>query len=251
MKPVYQDDNCVIHNSDCLSLQSTKSKPKLILTDPPYATGKVQSRLGGESYADKESAEEVSDKIQTLCEKWFGADTTLAVICDYRLAYPLVEKLTKFGLVLRGEIIWSFGLGNARTSWWANKHNHILTFTENETSGIFNEEHIPRTNRVADSKGYPSDKSVGSVWDYTFSNSDSERVKYPNQKPLKILNPFVQVHSDVGDLVFDPFMGSGSTGVAARNNFRKFIGSDLKEEACKIARDRLAEQVLPLYERTI
>ena len=80
MKPFYQDDNCVIHNSDCLSLQSTKSKPKLILTDPPYATGKVQSRLGGESYADKESAEEVSDKIQTLCEKWFGADTTLAVI---------------------------------------------------------------------------------------------------------------------------------------------------------------------------
>ena len=64
-------------------------------------------------------------------------------------------------------------------------------------------------------------------------------------------NGAMVVLTDVGDLVFDPFMGSGSTGVAARNNFRKFIGSDLKEEACKIARDRLAEQVLPLYERTI
>ena len=211
MKPFYEDDSATIHHGDCLDIKPTNQKPKLILTDPPYATGKIQSRLGGESYEDKESAEEVSVKIETVCENWFG-------------------------------------LGNPRTSWWANKHNHILTFTENETSGIFNEEHVPRTDRVAESKGYPSDKSVGSVWDYTFSNSDSERVKYPNQKPLKILNPFVQVHSNIGDLVFDPFMGSGSTGVSACNHFRKFIGCDLKEEACEIAVRRFAEPVLPLYE---
>ena len=250
MKPFYEDDSATIHHGDCLDIKPTNQKPKLILTDPPYATGKIQSRLGGESYEDKESAEQVSAKIETVCENWFGADTTLAVICDYRLAYSLVARLTKFGLVLRGEIIWSFGLGNPRTSWWANKHNHILTFTENETSGIFNEEHVPRTDRVAESKGYPSDKSVGSVWDYTFSNSDSERVKYPNQKPLKILNPFVQVHSNIGDLVFDPFMGSGSTGVSACNQFRRFIGCDLKQEACEIAVRRFAEPVLPLYGET-
>ena len=235
-------ENVNIHYGDCLNVELTE-KPKLILTDPPYATGKVQSRLGGERYADKESAEQISDKIETLCEKWFGVDTTLAVICDYRLAYPLVAKLTKFGLVLRGEIIWQFGLGAARKSWWPNKHNHILTFTETEVSGQFDPSAIPRTKRIAESKGYPPDKPLGSVWEYTFSNTHSERVKYPNQKPLALLEPIVKAHTFESDLVFDPFMGSGSTGVASIRNGRRFIGCDIKKEACQIATERIKKEL--------
>ena len=241
----YEDDHVVIYHGDCLNVEPTE-KPKLILTDPPYATGKVQSRVGGESYPDKESAEQISDKIQTICENWFGVNTTLAVICDYRLAYPLVEKLTKFGLVLRGEIIWQFGLGASRKSWWANKHNHILTFTETETSGQFDPSAIPRTKRIIESKGYPLDKPVGSVWEYTFGQTNSERVKYPNQKPLALLEPIVKAHTSESDLVFDPFMGSGSVGVASIRNGRRFIGCDIKKEACKFATERMGQEVLPL-----
>jgi len=241
MQPYYEDNNTTIFHSDCLNVELTE-KPKLILTDPPYATGKVQSRVGGESYPDKESAEQISEKIETLCEKWFGVDTTLAVVCDYRLAYPLVAKLAKFGLVLRGEIIWQFGLGRSRKSWWANKHNHILTFTETETSGQFDPSAIPRTKRIVGSKGYPPDKPVGSVWEYTFGQSNSERVKYPNQKPLALLEPIVKAHTSDSDLVFDPFMGSGSTSVASTRNGRRFIGCDIKQEACDIAVQRIHKE---------
>ena len=242
----YQDDHATIYHADCLGLSPINRKPKLILTDPPYTTGKIQSRIGGESYPDKESAEQISQKIQTICETWFDAETTLAVICDYRLAYPLVAKLTKFGLVLRGEVIWQFGLGRARTSWWPNKHNHILTFTETETSGQFEPSAIPRTKRIIESKGYPPDKPVGSVWEYTFGQTNSERVKYPNQKPLAILEPIIKAHTVDSDLVLDPFMGSGSTGLASIRNGRKFIGIDVKKEACEIAARRLAQEVVPL-----
>ena len=235
----YQTSNVTLYNTDCCDMPAPDTKPSLILTDPPFATGKTQSRVNGESYEDRESAQIVSERIKLVCEKWFGPDTTLAVICDYRLAYELVKTLTEFGLCLRGEIIWSFELGRGRSDWWANKHNHILTFTETATSGKFYDKKVPRIKRKADSEGYPMDKPVGSVWQYTFNNTNSERVKYPNQKPLRILRPFVRVHTDINDLVLDPFMGSGSPGIAAIRDSRKFIGCDIKTEAVDIAIERI------------
>ena len=100
--------------------------PSLILTDPPYCTNKRQSRKGGSSYLDTDSPAFVSGIIGLFADRFMGLQTTLAVICDYRLAYTLVNYLEKrMGLCLRGEIIWEFGLGRARTSWWPNKHKHI------------------------------------------------------------------------------------------------------------------------------
>jgi len=214
--------------------------PGLIFTDPPYCTDKVQAREGGSSYYDTASPEEICHTIGKVADHWMGSKTTLAVICDYRLAFHLCHYLTELkDLYLRGEIIWEFGLGKPRESWWPNRHNHILTFTTSENGGIFDKGAIPRTKRIADSKGYPDDKPMGSVWDYTFSNSHPERVKYPNQKPSTLLMPFVLAHTNPDDLVIDPFCGSGSTGVTALKAGRKFLGSDTNPEAVEIANERL------------
>ncbi len=68
-----------------------------------------------------------------------------------------------------------------------------------------------------------------------------ERTNHKTQKPLKVCTPFIEISSNEGDLVLDPFMGSGSTAVAAKMLNRNFIGFEISEEFCKIASNRLAE----------
>jgi site-specific DNA-methyltransferase (adenine-specific) len=63
------------------------------------------------------------------------------------------------------------------------------------------------------------------------SPTDPQRTGYPNQKPLKLIEPFIAVHTDEGDLVFDPFAGSGTTGLAAKNAGRRYVLSDINPEA--------------------
>jgi DNA modification methylase len=67
-----------------------------------------------------------------------------------------------------------------------------------------------------------------------------ERTKHKTQKPLKVCLPFIEISSNEGDVVLDPFMGSGSTAVAAKMLKRNFIGYELNAEFCEIANQRLS-----------
>lgn len=66
---------------------------------------------------------------------------------------------------------------------------------------------------------------------------------HPTQKPLPLVQYLVEVSSNPGDVVFDPFMGSGTTGVACVNTERKFIGMELDEEYFEIAKNRIDEAI--------
>lgn len=66
-----------------------------------------------------------------------------------------------------------------------------------------------------------------------------ERTKHKTQKPLKVCFPFIEISSNEGDLILDPFMGSGSTAIAAKMMNRNFIGYELNEEFWRIANERL------------
>ena len=207
---------------------------KLIWTDPPFGTGKVQSQ-GDKFYKDDSDTSYVIDCLRA----WVPALAslgTMVVLCDYRLAYKLQPALVDAGLTHRGDVIWEFGLGRPRMSWWPNRHNIMMTFTRDE--GHFDPAAIPRVKRLAKSPGYPDDKPAGSVWDYTMSNSSAERVGYPNQKPLAIIEPFVLAHTSPGDLVGDPFCGSGSTAIAALMHGRRFVGCDINPQAIEAAQQR-------------
>lgn len=91
----------------------------------------------------------------------------------------------------------------------------------------------------------------GHTWNFTKQNEmhnflesgvcqGKERTAHPTQKPVKILEKLVSIASNPGDVVFDPFMGSGSTGVASTNLGRNFIGFELSPEYYAIANDRMA-----------
>ena len=65
--------------------------------------------------------------------------------------------------------------------------------------------------------------------------------KHPTQKPVQLLDTFVKILTNENDTVFDPFCGSGSSGVAALQNGRNFIGSEINEEYCRITKERIAQ----------
>jgi len=150
-----------------------------------------------------------------------------------------VPELTKIGLVLRGEIIWEFGLGRPRSTWWPNRHNHVLTLTWQEDSGLFDASAIPRVRRLAPKPGYSDDKPAGSVWEFTLSNTDPQRVEYPNQKAVELISPFVLAHTNPNDIVLDPFCGSSSVGAAAISKGRRYVGVDANEQAVSVSSARL------------
>ena len=169
------------------------------------------------------------------------SDGVLVVCLDYRSAPTMVRRITEAGWCYRGEVIWEFGLGRPRTSWWPVRHNNLLTFTASSNSGTFDAAAAPRVPRAAIKKGYPTDRPIGSVWNITMSNLSPQRVGYPNQKPLEIIEPFVLAHTEEGDLVLDPYCGASSVGIAAINNHRKFLGFDINPEAIAISLQRIQE----------
>lgn len=211
-------------------------KPMLLWTDPPYGTGKTRTGPKGSYYDDMDT-----DYVIDALEAWSDImhdNGTMVICCDYRLVRNVLNLFADIGWAYMGEVIWEFHLGRPRMSWWPVRHNNILTFTKN---GKFDSSAIPRTKRLAAKPGYGDDKPSGSVWEKTMSNTDPERVGYPNQKPLSVVEPFVLAHTSVGDMVVDPFCGSGTTLVAAKRNGRLFYGSDNNPKAIDVTIERVSE----------
>jgi DNA modification methylase len=73
------------------------------------------------------------------------------------------------------------------------------------------------------------------------TQSEKKFGKHPTQKPIDVLNHFTKVLSNEGDVVCDPFMGSGSTGVSCEINNRQFIGIELNEEYYNISKNRIQD----------
>lgn len=248
-----EDDSVIASNSvvcmDALELLEglDDKSVSLLWTDPPFGTGKMQSQnstlvnVGRIQYLDKDPRSIVALIMQLApeIERVLKDDGVLALLFDYRVIHEAVTAVrSESNLKYRGEIIYHFELGGIAKKWWSNKHNTIAMFTKDSPKFYF--DRIPTTERKAPRGDYTSEKrKVNSVWTYTMGSSDSERAGYPNQKPLAIVEPFVLVHTDPGDLCVDPFCGSGTLGAAAKKNGRNYILGDTSPEAVEICRNRL------------
>lgn len=104
--------------------------------------------------------------------------------------------------------------------------------------------HIPVPSK---SNNYNSEVNIGSIWSHCkISSHHKEGTEHPTQKPIKFLKRFVETFSDKGDLVLDPFMGSGTTAVACLELGRNFIGFEINPEYIKMSNSRLKEVQIPL-----
>lgn len=216
----------------------------LLFTDPPYGTGRTQE-IHGRSYSDENGdGRELIRKLAVDAERVLTPTGVFAVFLDHRLVHWAHEQFVAAGLNPRGELIWHSMLGGVSKSWWSMKHQTILLF-DLDGNGYFDYEKVPAKKRLAPRGDYGADKlkKWDSVIDYTMGPMSAERVGYPTQKPLGVVQPVVDVHCPTGGLVADPFCGSGSILVAASRADCDWVAADTSEDALHIAGRRVREDL--------
>jgi site-specific DNA-methyltransferase (adenine-specific) len=249
---------------------------QLIYVDPPFNTGKRQSRtqmktvrdpagdrigFGGHRYRTDilpthSSANGYLDSFDdflgflrprlTQAHRVLSPTGSLFFHIDYREVHYCKILLDEiFGRSsFQNEIIWAYDYGARSTKRWPAKHDNILWYTKDPTLYTFNLDATDRIPYMAPGLVGPIKAARGKtptdVWWHTIvSPTGKEKTGYATQKPLGILERIVRVHSNPGDTVLDFFAGSGTTGEAAARNNRSFILIDESPAAIAVMQKRL------------
>ena len=260
------------------NLPILKSMPdasfQLIYIDPPFNTGRSQTRTNRESkqsetgtslgFGGKRYDQVVSSVLSyddefadywgflepRLREAWrlLTESGTLYLHLDYREShYAKVLLDALFGRdCFLNEIIWAYDYGGKAKNRWPAKHDNILVYVKNPKKYYFNSEAVDRepymapglvTKEKAERGKLPTD-----VWWHTIvSPTGKEKTGYPTQKPLGILRRIISASSKEGDRVLDFFAGSGTTGHAAHELGRNFTLVDQSEESVELIAKRLSD----------
>ena len=224
----------------------------LIFADPPYNLTKT---IGGERFSRKSS-----DLYEQWLESWLRLcvpllkPTASVYICGDWRSSSAIERAGSRYLYLRNRITWEREKGRGARANWKNAAEDIWFFTvSNEYT--FNVDAVKQRRRVVApyrSNGQPKDWSEtgeGNFRDTHPSNlwtdisvpfwSMPENTDHPTQKPEKLLAKILLASTRPGDLVLDPFAGSGTTAVAAKKLDRRFIAIESNEEFCLMSLKRL------------
>ncbi len=253
----------------------------LVYIDPPFFTQQVHrlsSRNGAKrfSFNDVWSGEdEYADFIyQRVCmaNDVLKDSGSLFFHCDHSASHIVRLALDRiFGPEnFQSEIIWSFRRWSNSKKGLLPAHQTIFFYSKTaryKFNTIYGE-YSPATNidqilqkRVRDTRNkavymrdaegnvvVDGDKKgvpLSDIWDIPFLNPKAkERVGFPTQKPILLMNRIIELVTDKGDWVVDPFCGSGSTLVAARRLNRNSIGIDISEDAIKLTQERLESSVV-------
>ncbi|MCC7291225.1 MAG: site-specific DNA-methyltransferase [Phycisphaerales bacterium] len=258
-----------VHECDCFELLARLPDGccELIYVDPPFGTGKTfrGHAASGIGFADRLAggrAAQIAFLLPRLIEmrRVLRECGSLYVHLDYRLApYIRVELDLIFGQRnFLNEIIWSYRTGSRPGCHFARKHDTILFYARQAGRHVFNlqregEYRTEGLQRDAEGRAYKTTRRgrlyfhgegpvVPDVWDIPFlSTVSKERVGYPSQKPLRLLDRIVRASSSPGGLVADFFCGSGTTLVAAQQQGRRWLGCDSNPQAVRISRHRLVQ----------
>ncbi len=155
----------------------------------------------------------------------------------------IIQDMLDIGFLMRGEILWDKGAGaGVSTAWGSYKsaqnptlrdtHEYILVFSKQ----TFRLEKNGKENTIT---GDEFREFTRSVW--KFQPESARRVKHPAPFPGQLPYRLIQLYTFEGDVVLDPFCGSGTTCVAALETKRHFVGFDNNEEYVKISRERVVK----------
>lgn len=244
-------ENLTILQGDNLDLLKTLPAKEFALCyiDPPFNTGRTQKHHSG-SYADNHG-DGYLDFLRPRLEeakRVLKDNGSLFVHMDNREVHYVKVELDKiFGRnCFMNEIIWSYDYGGRSKTKWSSKHDTILWYVKNPKDYVFNYNAIDRIPYLAPGLVGPEKAARGKTptdvwWQTIVPTNGKERVGYPTQKPVAILNRIIKVHSNKNDHILDFFAGSGTTGDAALKNGRRATLVDDNPEAIKVARERLKD----------
>jgi DNA modification methylase len=224
MKPYYQDELLTIYNADCRKVLPWLERCDLLLTDPPYGMD-YQSNLRDISLKKIEN-----DSDLTLVSEL--VNMAILKLWAHRHAYIFGRydfDLTRFKGV--HELIWNkdeMTAGDLTMPW--GKSYEVVTFGIR----VDCDSNLANSQKRGELPGRLRKKSI-----LTYRRLAGLSLVHPTQKPVALLREFIESSSHFGELVLDPFMGSGSTLVAAKLEGRRAIGIELDESYCAAAVKRI------------
>lgn len=215
----------------------------LLYADPPFNTGQTQRDRAGE-FEDRFT--DCTAYITWLCERLKATlpalkDTSCVLLhVDWRTSHHvrlLLDELLGPDRFVN-HLVWSYGLGGSSPRRFARKHDDILFYGLDPDRYWFEPPMVPATSQRM--KGMM--KKATDVLDVpSINNMAEERVGWPTQKPLALLELLVRACCPPGGTVLDPCCGSGTTLVAAARAGRSAIGFDREPKALELAQARLAQ----------
>lgn len=144
-------------------------------------------------------------------------------------------------MFLKNIVIWNFDWGGSTNTRFCSRYEYVFFFTKHKRNYTFNLEDvkIPALNYRPDR--YKSQlKNPSDVWKISLVSGNSiERTNHPAQYPEELIERIIKTGTQPGEIVLDPFMGSGTTAVAAKKLQRHYIGYDTNSEYIKIAEERI------------
>lgn len=238
------------------------SSVDLVVTSPPYnidiqygnsqKKGKVVAAKGVK-YKDDLSEEEyrkMLEKVFSECKRILKDTGSICINIKNRYSDGVI--LPPFWIqdyfkdfFLKNIIIWNFDWGGSTNKRFAPRYEYVFWFTKSKDNYKFNLDSvkIPAQNYRPDR--YKSQlKNPTDVWKIPMiSGNFLERTEHPAQYPERLIDRIVLAFTDKGDVVLDPFMGSGTTAAVAKKNGRKYIGYEIVPEYNEIASNRLEKCV--------
>jgi len=241
---------------DCVAWLNRRRRPfaDLIFADPPFNIG-----CKYDLYRDRKAY----DEYHAWTESWMGAchqaltstgSFWVAIGDEYAAEVRLIAR--RLGLHLRNWVIWHYTFGQNTRKKFARSHTHLFYWTKDPKAFTFNDQavRIPsaRQTTYADKRAHPKGKLPDDVWSFSrVCGTFNERARWhPCQMPERLLERIVLACSNPGDLVLDPFSGSGTTCVVAARLGRRYTGIDISEEYVRRARRRIAQTLAGRRART-
>ena len=222
------------------------SSVRLMVTSPPYNVGKT--------YDQDLSMDEYRSFLKRVMSEVYRVLVPGGRIC-FNLAnlgrkpyLPMetyiTEDLLSLGFLMRGQIIWdkasSSGGSTAWGSWTSaanptirDIHEYILIFSKD----MFSRPKLSGRSSTITKEDFL--ELTKSIW--RFPSESAKRVGHPAPFPVELVRRCVQLYTYSGEVVLDPFMGSGSTAIAAVNCDRRFVGYEVDQNYINICRKRLSE----------
>lgn len=218
----------------------------LVFADPPYNIGYRYDK-----YQDDRPYQEYvawSRQWMSACARALRPEGSfyIAIGLEYAAELRLIGR--ELGLTLRNWIIWSYTFGQNMRVKFPRCHTHILYFTKHPKAFTFNDHLLrfpsARHTEYQDLRAAPEGRLPSDVWDEIprVCGTFKEREGYHGcQLPEALLHRILMASSNPGDIVLDPFVGSGTTAVAAKRLGRRYVGIDLSPDYVERTRARLAK----------
>jgi adenine-specific DNA-methyltransferase len=245
----------ILFPGDCRDLlrQIPDQFVRLVVTSPPYNLGKpYEDRIQMSEYLEQqrqviEECVRVLDERGSLCWQVGNYVENGEIIPLDMALYPVFSSL---GLHLRNRIVWHFEHGLHTTKRFSGRYEVILWFTKGDDY-VFDLDAVRVPQKYPGKKyfkgpkkgqysSHPLGKNPGDVWIIPNVKANHvEKTIHPCQFPVELIERLVLALTNEGDWILDPFIGVGTTAIAALMHGRKAIGAEIVPEYVEIAKERI------------